>query len=231
MPLMRLFSTACCLLFALSLTSCFVGVENQIIPDEKVDRRLVGPWVGIPLFDTEEEEDAAQENSSLRTEDDIGCNGYFIVGETDSEQLEILNIEQFSEEGVMMFKGRNGKTREYKGRNFLLFDLELEMPGRESRDEDAQHYVMEYQIKEDGTLWLWFLYVDSLDDALKEHPMEVAIEDKPFGKSTVKGTSEEILEFYSNPKVLKLLASAGRYQKLEVPQNARLLYNSPSLKK
>lgn len=216
------------LLWSFCLKSCLVGVENQIIPDEKVDRRLVGPWVGIPLFDTKEELEEANESLDPRRLDDIGCNGYFIVGETDAEQLEILNIESFDKSGgAMIIQGRRAKTRKHKGRNFLLFDFEDE----KDNGQIVSHYVIEYAIKNDGALWLWFLSIDELEAAIKVHPMKASIEKRAFGTATIKGSSEEILDFYADPKIQKLFYSAGRYQKLDVPTNARIRHHSPSLKR
>lgn len=209
----------------LSITSCLVSVESQIEPDETVDKRLIGVWTCVPIDDNPElqakREEAASDAGNYREEDDIGLNGYLIFGESDDGTLEILGIEGFRGEPLII-KGRRAKTRAFGGRNYLLFELEGETT--EEIPPISARFVVEYSILDDGSLRLWFLYIDSLEEAVASHKIEhVAHQDSPFGGATLKGSSDELLQFYSDPKVARLMPSAGRYRKLEIPANARVL--------
>ena len=205
------------------LASCFVGVENQITPDKEVDKRLVGVWTCVPLHETKAEADKAFENEAGREDDDIGINGYIIIGDTGRETLELVGIENFDpRDGATLIKGRNARTRKHKNRNYLLFDMGDVGSDRGQDDAVMAHYVLEYAFLDDGSLRMWFLYVDNLKEVFGQHQMEVEIENRPFGLVTIKGTSQQILDFYSDEKVLSLMSSCGRYQKLAVPKNARV---------
>lgn len=117
---------------------------------------------------------------------------------------------------------RRAKTRGFAGRNYLLFELENE--DAEEEAVKSANFVIEYSILEDGSLRLWFLYIDDLKDALAAHKLEfIPSQGSSFGGATLKGSSDVILQFYSDLKVANLMRSAGRYQKLKIPANARVL--------
>lgn len=222
---MRLLQNLSLVILPLSFTSCLVSVESPIEPDKAVDKRLIGVWTCVPIYDDPEvrakKEEEAFDSGNHREEDDIGLNGYLVFGESDDGSLEIVGIEGFRGEALII-KGRRAKTRAFGGRNYLLFELEDELP-KENPSKSAR-FVVEYSILEDGTLRLWFLYIDGLEEAVAAHPSEFMItQDSVFPGATLKGSSDEVLQFYSDPKVANLMCSAGRYQKLEIPANARVL--------
>lgn len=74
-------------LVPLPFTSCLVSVENQIEPDEMIDKRLVGVWTCVPIYDDPElqakMEEEAFDSGNHREEDDIGLNGYLVFGDSD----------------------------------------------------------------------------------------------------------------------------------------------------
>jgi len=212
---------------SLFLSSCLVDVESQIEPDAEVDKRLVGVWVCVPIHEDstvrKEAEEKAFEEENYREEDDIGINDYLIFGDSGEGALEILGVEKFSSDGPSIIKGRRAKTRSFEGRNYLLFELEDEENDDEKPAKSAK-FVIEYAILDDGSLRLWFLYIDTLEEILAIHKMEVVLDNEgQFGGATIRGSSDELLKFYSDPKVAKLMLSAGRYKKLEIPANARIL--------
>lgn len=209
------------------LASCLVDVENQIEADAEIDKRLVGVWVCVPIYEDPEErkemEEKAYKAGIHREVDDVGINGYLVIGDSGEGTLELLGIENFDSDssGPLILKGRRGRTRSHEGRSFLLFNLEGE--GQEEDPVAVKRFVLEYRVEEDGSLRLWYLYVDTLEEVLAAHPMGLEQDQESiFGGATVKGTPEEILAFYSNPEVSKRFVSAGRYKKLEVPANARV---------
>ncbi len=51
---------------------------------------------------------------------------------------------------------------------------------------------------------------------------------KPFAPITLKGSEEEILKFYGDPKVRSLLTSCGKYQKLRRSENRSSEPNGPA---
>ncbi len=211
---------------SLFLSSCLVDVESQIEPDVEVDKRLVGVWVSVPIYEDpvvrEEMEEKAFEEGTYREEDDIGNNGYLIFGDSGEGTLEILGVEGFRGDGPLIIKGRRAKTRSFEGRHYLLFELEDE----DADEEPAKSakFVIEYAILDDGSLRLWFLYIDFLEEALAAHKMGIIpAKESPFGGARICGSSDELLKFYLDPKVAKLMSSAGRYKKLEIPANARIL--------
>ena len=212
---------------SLFLSSCLAYVESQIEPDVEVDKRLVGVWVCVPIHEDpsvrKEAEEKAFEEENYREDDDIGINGYLIFGDSGEGTLEILGVEGFSSDGPLIIKGRRAKTRSFEGRNYLLFELEDEENDDEKPAKSAK-YVIEYAILDDGSLRLWFLYFDALEEILAIHKMEVVLNNEgQFGGATIRGSSDELLKFYSDPKVAKMMLSAGRYKKLEIPANARIL--------
>lgn len=222
---MRLLQILSLAILPLSVTSCLVSVESPIEPDEAVDERLVGVWTCVPIYDDPEvrakKEEEAFDSGNHREEDDIGLNGYLVFGESDDGSLEIVGIEGFRGEPLII-KGRRAKTRAFGRRNYLLFELEDELA--KENPPKLSKFVMEYAILQDGSLRLWFLYIDDLKEAVAAHPSEFTItQDSVFPGATLKGSSDEVLQFYSDPKVADLMSSAGRYQKLEIPANARVL--------
>jgi len=82
-----------------------------------------------------------------------------------------------------------------------------------------RNWLVDYEFNKKGELFLRFLSAEDFDEIQEAHRMKFEHENKPFAPVTLKGSEEEILKFYGDPKVRALLTSCGKYQKLRRPDN------------
>lgn len=203
-----------CFLSAVS-TSCVVLVENQIAHDPEVDERLVGVWKAVWRS-----EDEVLDPKSPRYIDDIGAS-MIIVGESEPDELTFVGIDGFGPDGIELLGHYAGRTREEAGKKFLLLERTT-IPGTTIDADITENFqvVLEYDFNEDGDLFLWF----ALDfrEMVKMHSLKHEFEEGQFSPVLITATSEELLEFYSDPEVSRLMSSAGKYRKMTLPEG-----NSP----
>lgn len=209
---------SCAAASTLLLSSCFV--ENQIVPDPEVDSRLIGVWEAVWRSD-----DEIPDPKSPRYIDYIGVR-MLIVGEAEPDEVTVVGIDGFGPDGIQLSGHFAGRTRSADDKDFLLLE-NTKIPGYRSdqeRDENFQ-FVSEYEFNEQGDLFLWIS--GDIKEMTAEHPIDheiVEANDAFGGYPLITGTSDELLEFYTNPEVSKLMRGAGKYRKLKLPEG-----NSPPI--
>jgi len=207
-------------LVASALLSSCVGIDNQIAADELVDERLIGVWKIV-----RRSPDEVIDTESPRYEDDFGVYEAIIIGRADDSTLILVAIDGFSESGAHITGHFSVKTREHEGKRFLL--LEMLPFGVPHPDDDWEwsNYVMEYEINENGDLFIWCIDPDMFDGETDLPPLPYRIEGEGFGQSMhITATADEVLEFLVDPRVSEHMISVGKYRKMVLPEG-----NSPPM--
>jgi hypothetical protein len=208
-------------LIALGVSGCLLDYETAITPDPKADPRLEGVW--------QISKKAPKEVRSDRDHDDIGAYGYIIFAKLDEGTYKGIMFDRFERDSPSKFPEVLVSTRKYQGHSLLLVRRpEYEKARSNEGDIQFKNWLVDYEFNQRGELFLRFLSAEDLDELREAHPMRFEHEDKPFATVTMKGSEEEILKFYGDPKVRALLTSCGKYQKLLQPDNKRSEPDGPA---
>ena len=129
-------------------------------------------------------------------------------------------FDEFERDSPSKFPEVLVSTKNYQGHSLLLVRLpDYEKAKVKKGDMSFKNWLVDYEFNKNGELFLRFLSVEDFDELQEAHRMSFDHENKPFAPVTLKGSEEEILKFYGDPKVRALLTSCGKYQKLRRPEN------------
>ncbi|MEM9081855.1 MAG: hypothetical protein AAGC74_14320 [Verrucomicrobiota bacterium] len=204
----------------LLLTSCLLEHEHPISPDPAIDPRLEGVWQFTPK--------EADEIRNERDEDDLGVGGYLIISRIDHPELEhdprtykVIAIDHTltsRNSETTIFPEMFISTRRHNERNLLLVRLapsELKKAKKEPHlMRSFKNWTIEYDFDEQGCLFLRFFIASDLEELMNRHPLDIHVSKEPFGPATIQNSEKELLEFYTDPKLLPFLTSLGKYRKL-----------------
>lgn len=195
---------------AFLLSGCLVEYEAVIKPDPKVDSRLEGVW---QIMEKKPEEIKTDRDDM----DNLGIQGYLVLGKLDDATLRAVLIDHFEKDREAGIGEYLVSSREYKGHTFLMVTPPREDQKKKPGGVAGKNCLADYEIDKEGHLFVRFLYIEDFAKAIQVHPMKYKQPRGDFAPIILRGSEEEILDFYADPKVRALFTSGGKYQKLQVP--------------
>jgi len=197
-------------LMSIMCVSCIVQHTAEITPDPEVDKRLQGVWRIIPNTEDDDDEFAS----------DLGIQNFIIFSKVAKDQYKCLMVDHMEEGTKSTFPETIVSTKKHKGVNMLLFKLDTHE--REEMERDAEdgellieNFIICYTIDKEGVLSLKFIDGENFEKIVKMKNLKFAAsEGIGFTPLQIEGDEDLILDLYTDPEVLKLMESFGKYKKV-----------------
>src|SRR5688572_30534474 len=182
------------------MSGCLLDYETALTPDPRADSRLEGVW--------QITKKSSEETRSERDRDDIGVQGYIIFAKLDDATYKGIMFDKFERDSPSKFPEVIVSTKQYSGHSLLLVRLaDYEKAKVKKGEMSFKNWLVDYELNQKGELFLRFLSAEDFDQLQEAHRMKFEGQNKPFAPVTLKGSEEEILKFYQDPKVRALLTS------------------------